>query len=218
MLKFKPELIVFDLDGTLLDTIADLADAVCFALDEYGFPPRSRAEVTGFVGNGVLKLIERALPDGSKDPETVEKVYKSFNLRYSEHCADKTRPYDGIAELLKYLKNQGIKLAVLSNKPDEFTNYLIDKFFHGIFDKVVGSSGSTPRKPDPSGELRVISELGTVPEKTLHIGDSDTDIQTAKNAGVDIIACSWGYRTRETLKMAGAEKIADTVEELRKYF
>ena len=214
----KIGLIVFDLDGTILNTIDDLTDAVCFALNEHGFPPRTREEVTSFVGNGVLKLIERALPDGHKDPETVKKVHDSFNLRYAEHYADKTLPYSGITELLESLKNKGYKLAVLSNKPDPFTKGLIEKFFGGIFDVVEGSGENTPRKPDPTGELRIISALGETPETTLHVGDSDTDIMTARNAGVGLIACSWGYRSRETLEKAGAEVIADSVDELRKIF
>ncbi len=208
------KLIIFDLDGTLLNTIDDLADAVCFALGEYGFPPRSREEVTGFVGNGVLKLIERALPEGHKDSETADKVCRSFNLRYAGHCADKTRPYDGMTELVAKLKARGYKLAVLSNKPDEFTKELIRKFFGDAFDAVEGSGENTPRKPDPTGELKLIADLGFTPADAVHIGDSDTDVMTARNAGVRLLACSWGYRSRKCLTDAGAADIADTVEEL----
>ena len=214
----KYDLIVFDLDGTILDTIADLSDSVCFALKENGFPPRTEEEVKSFVGNGVLKLVERALPDGAKDPETVKRVYDCFNTRYAGHYADKTRPYCGMAELLKSLKAAGYKLAVLSNKPDKFTKELIEKFYGGLFDIVEGSGENTPRKPDPTGELNIISRLGASPEKTVHIGDSDTDVMTAKNSGAALVACSWGYRSRETLERAGAKLIADSVEELGKIF
>lgn len=212
------KLIIFDLDGTLLDTIADLADAVCEALSENGFPTHSREDVMRFVGNGVLKLCERALPDGEKTPENIQKVYASFNRSYAARYADKTRPYDGIAELLGALKQRGYLLAVLSNKPDEFTRRLIEKFYPGIFDFVRGSREGVPRKPDPAAEFAIMTEAEVSPDECLHIGDSETDVETAKNAGVRIIACSWGYRSKKTLAEAGAGVIAENVEALRKIF
>lgn len=212
------KLIIFDLDGTVLDTVDDLADAVCEALSENGFPTRSREEVMRFVGNGVLKLCERALPDGEKTEENIKKVHAAFNRSYAARYSNKTRPYDGMAELLGELKRRGYLLAVLSNKPDEFTRELIEKFYPGIFDFVRGSREGVPRKPDPTAELEIISEAGLTPSRCVHVGDSETDVQTAKNAGVAVVACSWGYRPKETLVEAGAEVIAENVGELRKIF
>lgn len=212
------KLVIFDLDGTVLDTIADLADAVCYALNAHGFPPRSYEEVMSFVGNGVVKLIERALPEGHKDEKTVEAVYESFNERYGAHFADKTRPYAGMADIMKFLKDRGVKLAVLSNKPDLYTKELIEKFYPGLVDIAVGSGENTPRKPDPAGELKIIHGFGFTPDETLHVGDSDTDIMTAKNSGAKMLACSWGYRNKQTLINAGAEIIVDSVEEMAKFF
>lgn len=214
----SPKLVIFDLDGTVLDTVADLADAVIFALEKHGFPPRSYAEVMSFVGNGVIKLIERALPDGHKDPETVEKVYIDFNARYSSHYADKTVPYSGVPELLECLKTRGIKLAVLSNKPDKFTNELIEGFFPGVFDVVRGSVDGVPRKPDPTAELNILRGFGVSPDECLHIGDSDTDVLTAHNAGIRCVGCTWGYRPRKTLEECGADYIVESVTELRNFF
>lgn len=212
------KLIVFDLDGTILDTVADLADAVIYALEKHGFPPRSYQEVMSFVGNGVVKLIERALPDGHKDPETVEKVYLDFNARYSSHYADKTKPYDGIPELLSKLKADGYKLAVLSNKPDKFTKELINGFFPNVFDIIRGSVDGVPRKPDPTAELNILNDLGVTAGECLHIGDSDTDVLTAHNAGIKCVGCTWGYRPKETLLEYGADFIVETVDELANFF
>lgn len=212
------KLIIFDLDGTILDTVADLADAVIYALEKHGFPPRSYREVMNFVGNGVIKLIERALPYGHKEPENVEKVYLDFNSRYSSHYADKTKPYDGISELLSELKTRGYKLAVLSNKPDKFTKDLVDGFFPNVFGVVRGSVDGVPRKPDPTSELSILRELGIAPDECLHVGDSDTDVLTAHNAGIKCVGCTWGYRPRKTLEEAGADYIVESVAELAKFF
>ncbi len=203
------KLVVFDLDGTLVDTIKDLTFAVNEALDSFGFPKRSCGDVTDFVGNGTLKLIERALPDGKKDAETVSAVHSAFTESYARHYADSSLPYSGMYGLVKELKERGLKLAVLSNKPDRFTKELVEKFYGGLFDVILGSSGSTPRKPDPKGELSIISGLGLTPEETLHIGDSDTDVLTAHNAGVRCIGCTWGFRPRQVLENAGADFFAD---------
>ena len=213
------KLIIFDLDGTLIDTVADLGDAVNFALTQYGFSERSYQEVMSFVGNGTMKLIERALPaDRQSDGALIEKVHKSFTTRYSEHYADKSRVYDGIPEVVRTLKEQGLKLAVLSNKPDRFTKSLIEMFFPGVFDVVLGSGENTPRKPDPTGEIGIINGFGLKQEEVVHIGDSDTDIKTAHNAGVRCIGCTWGFRPRQTLEAAGAEWIVDEPAGILKIF
>ena len=210
------KLIIFDLDGTLVDTIKDLTFAVNEALASFGFGGRSCKEVTDFVGNGTLKLIERALPEGKKDPETVSAVHAAFTESYSRHYADSSLPYAGMYELVKELKERGFKLAVLSNKPDRFTRELVEKFFGGLFDVILGSSETTPRKPDPKGEFSIIAGLGLSPQETLHIGDSDTDVMTAHNAGVKCVGCTWGFRSRETLERAGADFFADKPSDILK--
>lgn len=210
--------VIFDLDGTVLDTIADLAGAVNAALSKNGFPIRTHAEVMSFVGNGTLKLIERALPEESRDKPTVERVHGDFSEYYSQHFADETKPYPGIPELLKKLKNAGYKLAVSSNKPDRFTKELIGRFYPGIFDIVIGSSEVTPRKPDPTGEYSILAKFGVSPFEAIHVGDSDTDVKTAHNAGVACLACTWGYRSKETLMAADADFIVEKVAEMERFF
>ena len=212
------KLVIFDLDGTLINTVADLGDAVNSALLQFGFPPRSYDEIVSFVGNGTLKLIERALPSDKRTDELVSAVHDAFTKHYSEHYADKSAVYEGIPEALDYLKSRGVKLAVLSNKPDKFTKALIELFFPNVFDIVLGSGENTPRKPDQTGELRIINSFGLTPEKCLHVGDSDTDIKTAHNAGAKCLGCSWGFRPRATLEAAGTDYIANKPIELIKIF
>lgn len=207
-------LIIFDLDGTVLDTREDLCDAVNFGLDACGFPKRSCEEVVSFVGNGVRKLVERALPEGEKSAENIEKVNNLFNEYYSVHYADKTRPYDGMSELLEKLKNACCRLVVFSNKPDEFSKGLIERFYHGIFDQTIGSREGFPKKPDPNVELEIMKHFGVSQNATLHVGDSDTDIMTAKNAGVRSIGVCWGYRSKELLISAGASEVAENLDML----
>lgn len=209
------KLIIFDLDGTLLDTASDLASALNSALKDAGFPERSRGEVMDFVGNGVRKLIERALPENSRTTENIDAVSEGFSRRYAELYADETKPYPGLDKLLNDLKSRGIKLAVLSNKPDEFTRGLIEKFYPDVFDIIQGSRDGVPRKPDPSAELEIISSLCLTPSETLHVGDSDIDVMTAHNAGVRAIGVTWGYRSRETVEKSGAETVAKSVPELK---
>lgn len=210
--------IIFDLDGTVLDTVADLAGAVNAALSKNGFPEKSHGEVMSFVGNGTLKLIERALPEEHRDPQTAERVHSDFSEYYSLHFADKTKPYEGIPELLKKLKNAGYRLAVSSNKPDRFTKELIEMFFPQIFDIVIGSSEVIPRKPDPTGEYSILAKFGISPFEAIHVGDSDTDVKTAHNAGVICLACAWGYRPKEVLMAADADFIVEKVSEMEKFF
>lgn len=213
------KLVIFDLDGTLIDTVADLSDAVNAALSVFGFPIRSYEEVVSFVGNGTLKLIERALPDDKHDDkELASAVHEAFTNHYSGHYADKSAVYDGIPEVLSSLKSRGIKLAVLSNKPDRFTKALIGMFFPNVFDTVLGSGENTPRKPDPTGELGIIRSFGLMLDECLHVGDSDTDIKTAHNAGVKAVGCTWGFRPKSTLEEAGADWIADKPEDMIKIF
>ncbi|WP_028510627.1 HAD family hydrolase [Ruminococcus sp. NK3A76] len=206
--------VIFDLDGTILDTLDDLADAANAALASMGYPKRTKDEVRMFVGNGIRKLIERATPDGISEEDTV-KTHEAFTAYYSVHCKDKTRPYEGIPELVSELKANGIRTAVVSNKADYAVKKLCEEYFGGIFDIAIGEREGIRKKPAPDSVLEVMRALGADAEHTIYIGDSDVDIMTAKNSGIGCIGVSYGFRGRDFLKEHGAEVIADTVAELR---
>lgn len=209
----KYELAVFDMDGTILDTLEDLKNSLNFALKENGFPERTTDEVRRFVGNGVRKLIDRAAPENT-DKETKDKIFDTFNEHYKVHCTDNTRPYEGIKEAVKTLRDKGLKTAVVSNKEHYGVILLCEKYFPGLFDMAAGSTDAVRKKPAPDTVLSVMEKLGVPPEKTVYIGDSDVDIETAKNAGTDCISVSWGFRTEEFLKEHGATVITDKPEKL----
>lgn len=209
------KLVVFDLDGTLVDSVSDLADAVNTSLVKYGFEPHSVEKYYGFVGNGTLKLIERALGEKQRDRETVERVHKAFADEYREHCLDKTGPYDGIGELLLKLDDMGIKTAVASNKTDEFTKTIVDKLFCGYdFYEVSGSKDGVPKKPDPQIVLSIMKRGGFSEGETLYVGDSDVDVMTGHNAKLAVCGCEWGFRGAEELKNAGADYLLHKPDEL----
>ena len=204
---------IFDLDGTLLDTLEDLADAVNYAMRKNGFPERSLSEVRSFVGDGIRLLVKRSSPEGIEDA-ALEQAFADFRDYYSVHYMDKTKPYPGIEAMLRALKAQGKRLCVISNKVDYAVKLLMDQFFPGFFETVLGEREGIRRKPAPDSLLAVMEELGLSKEECVYIGDSDTDILTAKNAGIDPISVSWGFRTEEFLKEHGAEKIVNKVEDL----
>ena len=212
----KYNCVIFDLDGTILDTIDDLADNVNHALSENGFPQRSLEEVRSFVGNGIRKLVERAVPVNTDD-KSIDSVFACFNARYKDHCMDKTKPYDGVLELLAELRARGIKTAVLSNKADYAVQILCEKYFVGLFDSAAGMRDDVPRKPNPQGVYRILEELGAEKEQAVYIGDSEVDVLTASNSGVDCIAVEWGFRDREVLVEAGAKLIASNMNSLLEY-
>lgn len=209
------KLAVFDMDGTILDTLEDLKDSLNYALAEAGCPTRTLAEVRRFVGNGMQKLIERATPADSSAEEK-EKILVSFKAHYKEHCADKTKAYDGILELLRTLRESGCRTAVVSNKGDFAVQELCRQYFDGLMDCAIGEKEGVKKKPAPDSVNEVLKELQTDRQDAVYIGDSEVDIQTAENAGMDCIIVSWGFREREFLKEQGAEMIVDSVEELRK--
>lgn len=195
------KVVIFDLDGTLLNTIADLAAAANHALTALGFPRRGEEECTRFVGNGVTKLLERALPDGAKTPENVERMREEFFKYYDEHLWDKTTVYPGITELLEALQTQGALLAVASNKYQSATERLVKHFFPQIhFLDVLGQRDGVPVKPDPDIVHEILLSAGAKKEDVLYVGDSDVDMQTAQNAGVRVCAVTWGFRSRELLE------------------
>lgn len=207
------KLLIFDLDGTILNTLDDLAASTNYALEQNSMPKRSLEEVRAFVGNGIRKLIERAVPGGSSEAEK-KAVLESFTTHYKAHSADKTRPYKGIPEVLAQLKIQGFQLAVVSNKADFAVQSLCETYFPGTFTFVVGEREGIRRKPAPDSIYEVLEQLNIPKEEAVYIGDSDVDAETAKNAGIDLIAVTWGFRDREVLEAMGAKVFAQTPKEI----
>ncbi|MCD7954330.1 MAG: HAD family hydrolase [Lachnospiraceae bacterium] len=206
-------LVIFDMDGTILNTLDDLADSLNFALRKSALPERSRDEVRSFVGNGIRKLIERSVPEETS-PETQEQVFADFTEHYRKHCMDKTRPYDGITDLLRALKERNIKTAVISNKADYAVQKLSEHFFEGVFDSVAGEKPGVRKKPAPDSVNVVLEQLKIDRTDAVYIGDSDVDIQTAANAGVDCILVSWGFRDKDFLYQHGAKTVVSVPEEI----
>lgn len=207
------KLVIFDLDGTLLDTLEDLADSVNFALRQHGFPTRTLSEVRTFVGNGMQKLIERAVPNGT-DAQTVQEVLKQFKTYYAAHCTCKTKPYDGIVPLLQTLREKGILTAVVSNKGDFAVQSLCADYFPGLLDFAVGEKEGIRRKPCPDSVLAVLTHFQAAAEEAVYVGDSDVDIETAQNAGMDCISVTWGFRDEAFLRTHGATQLVSRPEEM----
>ena len=214
--EMKYQLAIFDLDGTLLDTLEDLADSTNYIMRQFGYPERTLAEVRNFVGNGIRKLLERSAPKDTSSEE-IDRMFEQFKAYYGEHCADKTKPYDGILELLEKLREQGVKLAVVSNKADYAVKALCEQYFSGFFDEAVGERTGVARKPAPDTVNEVLKNLQIDKSQAIYIGDSEVDVQTARNAELDCIAVDWGFRDMAVLKEAGAETIVSTPEKLFKY-
>ena len=208
-------LVIFDMDGTILDTLDDLTDSVNYALNHFGFPMHSREKVCGFVGNGIRKLIERAVPNGI-EMALVDNVHQVFKEYYKQHCADKTKPYSGISVLLKELRQAGCKTAVVSNKADFAVQELCRQYFNGLFDIAVGDREGILRKPAPDSVYEVLRKLEIAKKDAVYIGDSEVDIETAYNADMDGIAVEWGFRKREFLEEKGAKQIVSAPEEIAK--
>ena len=205
--------IIFDLDGTLLNTLGDLRDAVNNSLRLRALPERSLEEVRCFVGNGIRKLMERALPEGSSEQE-IDAALADFKAYYAAHMTVNTVPYDGIPELLTELRRRGIRVGVLSNKIDSAAKELIEYYFAGKIDVVYGERAGIPRKPDPTSCRMLIKDLGAQPENVLYVGDSAVDMNTAHNAGLTAAAVTWGFRSREELLANGANYLIDTPMQL----
>lgn len=202
--------ILFDLDGTLLDTLDDLADSVNFALRSVSLPERSRGEIRSFVGNGMRNLIRRSVPPEC-DIGLEEQIFGVFKTHYAENCAVKTAPYPHIASLLERLKLDGFKLGVVSNKNDARVKELINHYFPGTFDVICGERENIKKKPAPDSVLECMKQLGSSNAETVYIGDSDVDSLTAKNADIKCILVSWGFRDRSFLESQCADVIADDV-------
>ena len=212
------KLIIFDLDGTLLNTIADLAAATNFALKHFGYPVHDEKEYNFFVGNGINKLFERALPSEARTEENILKIRSKFVPYYDIHNADLSKPYSGITELLNELQNKGISVAVASNKYQSAATKLVKQFFPEIeFSAILGQREGIPSKPNPTIINDIIGITGVSRENIAYIGDSCVDMETGRNASVTTIGVSWGFRPRKELEAYNPDFIADNCNELKKY-
>ena len=205
--------IIFDLDGTLLYTIEDLTDSTNFALKHFGYPQRTLNEIKHFVGNGVRLLIERAIPNG-KDNPNIEECLNIFKRHYSENMYNKTKPFDGIIDMLKDMKNKGYKTAVVSNKFDSAVKKLCKKYFNGLIDSAIGQKEDIEKKPAPDSVIEVMKELNVTKDECIYVGDSEVDIQTAENAGIPCLSVTWGYKNIDFLYQNGAETLIYSPEEI----
>lgn len=212
-LNLKYRLVIFDLDGTLLDTLEDLYISVNHGLEQSGFPQRTKEEVRSFVGNGALNLIARSVPSGASEEEQA-KVYADFAAHYNEHCFDHTGPYDGISELLSGLHEAGALLAVVSNKDDAAVKSLCERYFGKDLDFVVGRRDGVRKKPAPDTVNEVLEKLNVSRSDAVYVGDMDVDIETAKNAEIPCISVTWGFRDPNFLHKHGAKIMVCSPDEL----
>ncbi|MBQ4053810.1 MAG: HAD-IA family hydrolase [Clostridia bacterium] len=198
--------IIFDLDGTLLDTLADLADAVNYALAKNDLPTRTQEEVRAFIGNGIANLMRRAI---GKEHSGFDAILNDFIEYYKAHCADKTQPYAGIEAMLKALKERNVKTGILSNKADFATKALAKQYFAGLLCAAAGENEAAGirKKPAPDALLAMMKDFEVSKEETLYVGDSEVDIQTAQNAGVDCLLVAWGFKDESFLREHGAKRI-----------
>ena len=202
---------LFDMDGTLLDTLDDLTAAVNHTMAQYGYPRRTREEVRQGLGNGAVKLIAALLPEGEDTPD-FDAIMRDYKAWYQAHTCVLTRPYPGVPELLARLTRQGCRVAIVSNKPHGAACELAEKFFPGV--PTFGESPATPRKPAPDMVFHALTALGAEKDTAVYVGDSEVDVQTARNAGLPLIAVSWGFRGRKALAEAGAATIVDAAAEI----
>lgn len=205
--------IIFDLDGTLLNTLEDLADSVNYALCEYGLPERTLQEVRKFVGNGVELLMERAVA-GALSKEDKQQCLAVFKQHYSGNMNHKTRPYVGILALVRKLLEKGYLIAIVSNKFDSAVKELNLEYFEGMFPVAIGASDTVAKKPAPDSVLEALKQLGSGKEQAIYVGDSDVDVMTAKNSGIPCVGVTWGFRDEELLRSMGAEYIIHEPEQL----
>ena len=209
----KYSAVIFDLDGTLTDTLADLKNSVNFALLQFGFPERTTEEIRSFVGNGVRRLIYLSVPENTPE-EITERCLSAFKEHYAANSLVETKPYDGIIEVLTELKNKGIKTAVVTNKMQSAAVDIVECFFGNMIDVTVGQVDGIAQKPQPDGIYKALEILGVSKENAIYIGDSEVDCITAENAGVMCIGVTWGFRDRNVLIENNACFIADSTKEL----
>ena len=205
--------VIFDMDGTLLNTLEDLGDSVNYALRQFDMPEITYAQAASYIGNGVARLVALSMEGGTENPR-YDEVFAVFVEHYSEHCRDKTKPYDGMLELLAKLREKGYKTAVVSNKYDEAVKELAEFHFAGLLPVAIGETKEIRRKPAPDTVIQALKELNSTVEESVYIGDSEVDILTAKNSNMDCISVTWGFRSREELIESGATVLIDTMDEL----
>lgn len=213
-MKYKA--IICDLDGTLLNTLEDLMDSVNYGLKLHGKPCITIEQTRRYVGNGVAKLVERAVPEGTGSEETAE-ILAKFRSYYDKHSKDKTKPYEGVVDMLKRAKDNGMKLAIVSNKINSAVEKLAEEYFPGLMDVAIGETPDVPKKPAPDMLYKALEQLGIEKQEAVFIGDSDVDVETGINSGMDMITVLWGFRDREELLQAGAKVFIEKPEELFMY-
>lgn len=210
----KYDAIIFDLDGTLLNTLEDLANSTNFALTSMGYPQRTIEEIRSFVGNGIEKLIRRALPAYCNEDD-FQKALALFKSHYASHCEDNTKPYEGILNLLETLAVRGVCLAVVSNKIDSAVKILCSRFFENLIPIAIGAQEGISKKPSPDMIFSALKQLNISLDRTVYVGDSEVDILTAQKAGMDMICVTWGFRDQAFLQENGAKIFANSPQDLK---
>jgi len=205
MTQIKYEAVIFDLDGTLINSVEDLGTSVNRVLESFGFPTHDLDEYNRFIGDGAEMMVKRALPEGKRDESTLRKCLDLFLKDYFKNYNVHTKPYDGIPQLLDYLADKSVKTAVLTNKPNEVTRKIVSEIFQKWhFEEVLGQTDNLPRKPDPTGAMMISKKINIDTEKIIYLGDSGVDMETAKSAGMLPVGVLWGFRDRSELKEHGA--------------
>lgn len=205
--------VIFDLDGTLLNTLEDLRDSVNVIMRRHGYPEHSLEQIRNFVGNGVGNLIARSIPHG-RDNGSFDRILEEFRDYYTKHCRIKTKPYEGVPEMIKTLSERGYRIAIVSNKNDAAVKELNEIYFSRYTDAAVGDRAGVKRKPAPDLVFLALEEIGGVRERAVYIGDSDVDYDTAQNSGLDCILVSWGFRDRELLESFPEAVVVDDCAEI----
>lgn len=206
----KIDTVIFDLDGTLLNTLEDMADSVNYVMSTYGFPQHTVSQIRSFIGNGIRKLLERSLPAGSSQ-ELVDEATEKYRAYYQHHCMIKTQPYDGIADMVQSLAQAGIRMAIVTNKNDDAAQKMCRHYFGSYVNVCYGQRDSVPKKPERAMIDLALADLGSFSENSVYVGDSEVDMQTAANANMPCIVCCWGFRDREFLEEAARDSITETI-------
>lgn len=206
--------VLFDMDGTVLDTLGDLTNAVNHVLSLYGMPDRAPREVAGFLGNGAAHLLAKSVPAGTSE-ETLAEMLRVYQPWYDSHCAILTAPYPGILPMMEALREAGVRQAVISNKQDSAVRQLAEQHFPDLLEVAVGESATVRRKPNPDAVLAALREMHVAREDAVYVGDTEVDLRTAENAGLTCAAVGWGFRSEEQLRAAGAGHVFQSADELR---